>query len=177
MKTLALHAPLLLGLYLIVMYVKYGMTKDISSTAKHHTHAWEKAAFSVALWLGISIPFMALGFEASEGSPWQFLWLFAGGGIGFVGAAQVFWRGGIEERVHVAGALGGICAGMLAILLTQFSWLNLFLVLAFVVFALVQYLPQTFAARYKWLKVIRVKNSTYWIEVAAIVVVELVFLL
>lgn len=175
MKTL-LHAPLLLGLYLIVMFIMYGMTSSISDTAKHHTKAWEKAFFSLAIWLGVVIPFAILGFEASEGSPWQFLWLFACGGIGFVGAAQAFWNGDLEYRVHMAGAIGGIMAGMLAIVLTLTSWFTIGLVVAFAAFALIQWLPKKWVVNNP-LEAVRVNTPTYWVEVVAILVVVLAFLL
>lgn len=170
MKTL-LFLPLLLVAYLIYIRVRYGMTVSISATAKLHKQVWEKAFFSLSLWLGISIPFIVLGIEACEPDSVQVLWFFAGCGIALVGTAQVFWEGGMEHRMHMIGAYGGIGLGMVAVLVHLWSWSSVLLVGLFVLFALAQMLP--LKSLQKW----KIPNSTYWLEVAAIIVIEMALII
>lgn len=162
--------PLLLAAYLCYIYWRYGMTKSISATAKKHRYGWEKAAFAAALWLGIAIPFIVLGIETARKPNFEFLWFLAGAGIAFVGAAQVFWNGGMEYRVHMIGTYAGIVLGMLAILITISTWWAIVLVVLFSGFAL-QMLPFSFIKKY------RLPNHIYWVEVAAICTVELTLII
>jgi hypothetical protein len=53
-----------------------------------------------------AIGVMAMMLHVSQGQWWQFMGLFAGGGLGFVGAAPLFK--GHERVIHYASA--GVCA-------------------------------------------------------------------
>jgi hypothetical protein len=54
----------------------------------------------------MAVMVMILMLQASEGQWWQFLSLFAGGGLSFVGAAPLFK--GQEKTIHYVSA--GVCA-------------------------------------------------------------------
>ena len=160
MKTLLL-IPLLLIPYLLYIYWRYGMTKSISETYRL-TQKWEKVWFTISMFL-VAIPIMIVGLDVSDPEQVLILWLLAGGLICLVGVAPVFWKGGMEHTMHMLGAIGGICCGMLALLLHCLSWFTVLFVGLFAAFTATQYLVVK----------IRVRNRTYWIEVAAIVTVLL----
>jgi hypothetical protein len=71
----------------------------------------------------------ALMFEIAAGQWWQFLGLFAGGGLCFVGAAPLFKSR--ERVIHICGA--GVCAlaSVTWMCLTQFWYIPLFSLLLF----------------------------------------------
>ena len=160
MKALLL-LPFLMIPYLVYIRVRYEMTISISATAKHHKSTWEKVWFALSLW-AVGIPLMIVGFEASNPDDTLILWLLAGGFICLIGAAQVFWRGGMEYKAHMAGSYGGIGSGMLALLIHCTSVVTIALVSLFIVFAAVQMVPWQKLEKYK------LKNRIYWVEVAAI---------
>lgn len=155
--------PLLLAIYLLLMFFRFGMTRSISDTYRK-LKGWEVTWFTLALWLGVAFPIIILGLQAAEGNAFQFLWFFAGAGIAFVGAAPVFWNPDIQQKVHVAGATGGIACAILAIALTLPGWWNWLLAGTYLLFALTQTVK-------KWN--FKIKNNTYWLEVAALVEVWL----
>nr|WP_319268287.1 hypothetical protein [uncultured Draconibacterium sp.] len=165
MKTLLL-IPLLMIPYLVYMRIRYGMTVSISATAKHHTSIWESVWFSLSLW-AVGIPLMLVGFVLSNPEQTLVLWLLAGGLICLIGAAQVFWRGGMEYKAHMIGSYGGIGSGMLALLLHCTSFVTVALVGLFAVFTAVQMLPISKMDKYK------LNNRIYWVEVAAIATAQL----
>lgn len=165
-----LFFPLLMVVYLLVMYFKYGMTISISATAKKHTSTLETVFFSLTLLVGIVFPFAALGFEASEGSNFQFVWLFASAFIGLIHAAQAYWKNRQIYLVHMAGSYVGIIAGMLAVLLTIHSVFSIVVVSLFALFAVSQMIPL------KFIEKLKVPNHIYWVEVSAIFSVWLVLL-
>lgn len=160
MKALLL-LPFLMIPYLVYIRVNYGMTISISATAKHHKSTCESVWFALSLW-SVGIPLMIVGFEASNPDDTLILWLLSGGFISLIGASQVFWRGGMENKAHMAGSYGGIGSGMLALLIHCTSAVTIALVSLFVVFAAVQMIPCQKLDKYK------LKNSIYWVEVAAI---------
>ncbi|WP_340112606.1 hypothetical protein [Maribellus mangrovi] len=169
MKALLL-IPLLLIPYLLYIYWRYGMTVSISATAKHHRSTWESVWFALSLW-AVGIPLMIVGFEVSNPDSVLILWLLAGGFICLIGAAQVFWKGGMEYKAHMTGSYGGIGAGMLALLIHCTSVVTIALVSLFVVFAAVQMIPWKKFEKYK------IQNRIYWVEVSAIVTAQLALLL
>jgi hypothetical protein len=72
----------------------------------------------------------ALMFEIAAGQWWQFLGLFAGGGLCFAGAAPLFRSS--ERVIHICGA--GVCAlaSIIWMCLAGFGYIPLFSLLLFV---------------------------------------------
>lgn len=161
MKPLLL-IPLLLVPYLLHVRYRYGMTGSISDTYRL-TKKWEKVWFTLSLW-AVAIPIMVVGFSQSNPDQVLILWLLAGGGICLVGAAPIFWKGGMEYKAHMVGAIGGIFSGILAVVIHCFSWFSLFGAILFILF----FVSQKFTTKY------RINNSTYWVELVALLVVGLV---
>lgn len=155
--TVFFYLPLIVVAYLIYVRIRYGMTRSISASYKFLTH-WQSVLPMVVLWIGVSFPIMVLGFNASEGNPFQFLWFFAGGLIAFVGAAPVVAKASLAEKVHVVGATGGIAAAAAAVVVSIPSIWSYILAGVFILFTVTQTVEKLN---------LKMKNNTYWIEVAA----------
>lgn len=163
MKTL-IFLPILMVIYLVFAYFKIGMTKSWSDTYRNMP-SWGRVFFSLAIWLGLAIPFAGIGFELSEGSDFQFLWFFSGALLGLVGAAPIFWQDKRSQRAHFIGAFGGTVFGFIALLVTIGGVFNWILTGAFVLF----YFSQK-------IKKYELDNSTYLVESAAYLCVLVAFI-
>lgn len=117
----------------------YGILPSYSSA---YYAKGKPALFTLALWLSI-IPLSIVGDSA--------LMFFAAAGICFVGAAPDYRIGNMELRVHLAGAYLGILFGLLAIAIDFNLWVVS--VLAAIVIS--------------GMKLLKVRNNTYWIEILA----------
>ncbi|WP_340114821.1 hypothetical protein [Maribellus mangrovi] len=153
------YLPLIVAVYLVYVRIRYGMTRSISASYKFLTR-WQSVFPMVVLWIGISLPIMVLGLSVSDGNPFQFLWFFAGGLIAFVGAAPVVTKASLAEKVHVVGATGGIAAATAAVVLSIPSTWSFILAGVFIVFTITQTIEKLN---------LKMKNNTYWIEIAAMV--------
>lgn len=165
MKTLLLIPVVALSLYLIYIYLKYEMTYSISSTYKV-VRGWEKPWFTVTLW-SVALPIIIVALENIPGDGVKILFFLAGALICLVGAAPLFWEGGLEYRMHMIGSYGGIGLGMIASLIHFWSFFTVFFVALFALFTASQMLTSKY----------RISNHIYWIEVSALITVILILLI
>jgi hypothetical protein len=129
-------------IYLVTVYLLYGMTKSVSATYYELRYKW---VFTMVLW-GFSIPLII---AASQ--PLIFL---SGAAICFTGAAP-----GVDEKMernwHIGSSVAGIIIGLLALWIHYGYWEPVAIQLAFTVPA----------------KIGKMKHHTYWIEVLAFALV------
>ena len=94
-------------LYLTAVSVAFGIPESISDSFYLLEGRRRGLGYAFTLWSWtVAFTVMSVMFVASEGQWYQFLGLFAGGGLGFVGAAPLFK--GHERTVHYVSA--GVCA-------------------------------------------------------------------
>lgn len=100
--------------YVGYIWAKYGILPSISDSW-YRLPDKQKPLFTLFCW-GFALPAAIIGFTISEGNPFQFLMLFAAGGIMFVGAAPDF-KFGMDKLVHRVAALTGVIANTLYLFL------------------------------------------------------------
>lgn len=130
--------------YITGILLRYGVLPSVSDSYYHLPKKWN-LLFTLFCW-GFALPAIIIGVDLTD----NFLMFFAGGGIAFVGAAAAF-KEKLTGKVHVAGALVGIISSQLSIAFDfKMFYVNiLFLVLAGLI------------------KILKIKNETYWIELLA----------
>lgn len=102
--------------YVGYIWAKYGILPSISDSW-YHLSEKQKPLFTLFCW-GFALPAAIIGFTISEGNPFQFLMLFAAGGIMFVGTAPDFKKeDGMDRKVHYTAALIGVIANTLYLFL------------------------------------------------------------
>ncbi|MDR2130563.1 MAG: hypothetical protein LBP56_05270 [Odoribacteraceae bacterium] len=112
MVTLLLSSTILFAAYIAAIACKFGVPASISDSYYLLEEKWKHAGLAFTLWcflVGVTV--MACMFDASAGKTYQFLGLFAGGGLGFVGAAPLFKSR--ERTVHVISAAACALAAIL----------------------------------------------------------------
>jgi len=159
MKQLLLIPLIIVPIYLLYVYFKYGMTKSISATYKH-VKGLERPWFSFTL-LSIAIPVMIVGIEAVPDNLPEVLFFIAGSLLCLVGASPKFWSGKMELTAHLIGSYGSIGLGMIACLVYFFNAPTIFYIGIYGLFVLSQFFV-------KWM---RLPNHVYWVEVGAIIVI------
>lgn len=159
MKDLIIIPVATLTLYLLFVYVKYGMSYSISASYKY-LQGWEKVLFTVTMW-AVAIPIMIVGIDSVPNNYPEILFFLAGSGICLVGASPEYWSGKMELTAHLVGSYSGIGFGMLACLLYLFNPLAVILVSVYAAFVASQVLTKKF----------QLPNYVYWLEVAALIVV------
>ena len=103
--------------YVGYIWIKYGVIPSISDSW-YHLPEKQRLLFTLFCW-GFAFPAAIIGFTISEGNPFQFLMLFAAGGIIFVGAAPDFKKErNLDRKVHYTAALVGVIANTLYLFLT-----------------------------------------------------------
>lgn len=145
--------------YVSFIWIKYDILPSISAS-------WDKLPknqkhfFQFYCW-GFALPALIIGFTLSEGSPYQFLMFFAGGGILFVGAAPDSFYNKLEKKVHMIGAYIGVITSQLFILL---------------VFPHLWYVPTIFAILSVITLILKKSvNEIWWIEIFAFTSICYVF--
>jgi len=111
--------------YVIFIWSKFGVQKSVSESYYVLPKKWNWL-FVMFCWL-FAFPGMILG-----SSYWM---LFAAGGIVFVGAAAAMHTFP-TRAVHLAGAIGGMILGCLAIIFQYHMWYVVPIILALALFAL-----------------------------------------
>ncbi len=152
-------------IYLLYVYLKYGMTISISATYKH-VKGWERPWFSVTL-CSIAIPVMIVGIEAVPVNKSEVLFFLAGSLLCLVGASPKFWSGKMELTAHLVGSYGSIGLGMIASLVYFFNAPTIFYVGIYGLFVLSQFFVS-------WM---RLNNYIYWVEVGAIITIITILLI
>jgi hypothetical protein len=94
-------------LFICAMVVAFGVPYSISDTFYLMNAKKRNLGYLFTVWAALTgIAVAAMMFELSVGQWYQFLGLFAGGALGFVGAAPLFK--GHEKKIHYTAA--GVCA-------------------------------------------------------------------
>jgi hypothetical protein len=139
--------------YVLFIYSQFGVLQSISDSwykLKEKGGVWY-SLFTWFTWL-IGIP---LFFQTNGSSPFFFI---AGAGLTFVGVATMFkLSNSIEPYIHFAGAVIGITASFIALVVERGVWLP---AVVFVITALC-------------IQLLYKKNTTWWIEIAAFVCIIL----
>lgn len=127
--------------YIAVIVKKYGVLKSISDS--YYVMKY-KHVFTFFIW-NIGLSFIFLGETG---------WMFgAGGFLCFVGTAPMF-KEEFEGKVHSIGAIGGIALGFVSLLINFH-----------------QIYPLVFmVAGIGLMKIFKIKNQTWWIEILAFVI-------
>ena len=138
MTTLLYTSPTIFFTYLTLITIRYGILPSISDSYYNMKHpAW----FTLAMF-GTGLP---IAFYAESG-----LLFFAGAFIAAVGSAPAF-RKELQGKVHVVCAIGGIILGLMACIFNYNNWIA---PLIFIVFFIIATLT-------------KLRNRTWWIEIAA----------
>lgn len=162
MKDLLFIPIISLPVYLLYVYLKYGMTESISKTYRV-IKGLERFWFTLTLW-SIAIPVMVVGIEGVPSNWSEALFFFAGSLLALVGASPKFWSGRMELTAHLIGSYGSISLGMIASLVYFFNPATVALVGVYGAFVASQF----------FIKRIRISNFIYWIEVGAFVTITVI---
>lgn len=141
---LLLFAFIIFTSYVSWVWIKYGILPSISDSYYHSHNGFLFAMFT---W-GVGIPIMLVG-----STPLMF---FAGAFLCFVGSAPTF-KEKVQGIVHVIGATGGILLGFLSLWIDFHLWPITAVMATFTVLA----------------TVFKLKHHTWWIEIAAFVLILL----
>lgn len=132
--------------YITGILLLYGVLPSVSESYYHLPKKWN---FLFTLFcLGFAIPTMIVGLDLTD----NFLMFLAGGGICFVGVAAAY-KETLTKEVHVGGALVGIISSQLSI---AFDFKMFYVNIIFLVLA-------------GLIKLLKIKNNTYWIELLAFI--------
>ncbi len=162
MKNLLLIPIFSMLIYLIYVYIKYGMTESISKTFAK-LKPWEQPFFTIML-TAVAFPIMYIGIETAHTELAKGLFFLAGSLIVLVGASPKFWESRMENTAHLIGSYGGIGIGVIACFVAGFPVLSLIPVFIFVLFTGAQFLIEKS----------QLPNHIYWVEVMAFFSVALV---
>lgn len=145
MNTLLLIQSLVFIFYVGLIVRKFGVLESISDSW-YSLPPSQNFLFTLFTW-GIGIPMLFYG------NVWFFL---AGSGLSFVGAATQFRSGiGLTKEVHYAGALVGIFFTLIG-MAVMFSTIT-----PLVIFTLVAII----------LQLLKIKNTIWWQEIAAFIII------
>ncbi len=137
--------------YIGFIWIKYGIQKSISASY-YVLPGLQKSLFTFFC-LGFALPAMIIG---SSG-----IMFLAGLGILLVGVAAQFKENSFTQTTHIVAAVAGITASQLAIFFQYgLPWINVAFIVVFI-----------------GLLVFKVKNSTWWVEIAAFLAICLTFAL
>ena len=128
--------------YWAFIYKKFGILPSISDSY-YKLSVKGRVLFTFFIW-SVAFPIAIIGDSA--------ILFAAGAALAFVGAAGAF-RDDLTEKVHVAGAIGGIVIGYIGIIVDLNDYM----------------IPVLFIASFIYLTLKRVKNKTWWIETAAFI--------
>lgn len=142
---LLLFSFLIFTSYLTVVVIKFGVLPSISDSYYYFEKQKLGFIFTLFCWL-FSFPLI---FSATTG-----LLFFAGSGILFVGAAPNF-KLKSEGDVHTIAAISGIVLGMLSLVFD----FNIYIGVG--IFGIITLI----------FKIFRMKNKTWWIEIAAFIII------
>jgi hypothetical protein len=131
-------------LYMACVILFFGVLPSISESY-YRLEKRGRCGYVFTVWCAlIAVSVMAMMFECSEGRWFQFLGLFAGGGLAFVGTAPLFK--GHERVIHYVSA--GVCA------VASVAWMGLMGV---------WYVPAVFPV-VGGLVSLRFGNPVFWVE-------------
>ena len=145
--------------YLAYVWIKYGIRDSVSATW-YDLKDPEKILFTLMCW-SIAFPFLIFaGIQIEHTHSIGMILAFLGGvGIVFTGAAPNYrFKVGsskTEYHVHTIGSMGGIIAAIVSLWVAFGLW----------------WLTAAMAAFYGLTYVIKIKNATTWVEVAAAVAI------
>jgi hypothetical protein len=111
--------------------------------------------FTIATW-AYAIPAIIIGLELTDNG----LVFLSGAAICFVGASPAFKSLGLEADVHLVGAVVGVLAMQLFLLVTGLWWITV----AFIIISIITALTKT-------------KNLTWWVEVWAFISIALAYVI
>jgi hypothetical protein len=131
--------------YLTVVVIKFGIQPSISESY-YRWHRNVNIIFTLALW-AFAMPIILVSTSG-------FLF-FAGSFICVVGTAQNF-KNPFEGKAHAVSAIVGISLGMASLIIDYHNWVAPIIFATFSIFA---YL-------------VKIKNLTWWVEVAALICIE-----
>jgi len=136
-------------LYVTFLWIKFkGPLPSISESwyrLKDLGGTW----YSLFTWFCFSIGFLMF-FQTNDTAP--YLFILSGAGLSFVGVATMFKETkSLEPYIHTIGAVVCIVSALFGIAIERNSWLPM------IIFAILAIL----------IKLFKVKNSTWWTEIAA----------
>jgi hypothetical protein len=138
------------ALYITGILAAFGIPHSISDSFYLMNEKRNNLGYVFTLWcFVVAFSLIPVIFHLAEGEWFQFLGLFACGGLGFVGAAPLFRSH--EKTIHYTGAI--VCA------VTGFSWMALSGYWYSPVIALIAVLYPAY----------RDKKWTFWVELALFV--------
>ena len=142
--------------YVIYIWKRYGIQSSVSESYYRlpRNLQW---LFTLAAW-GYALPAMIIGLDLT-GNGLVFL---AGTGIAFVGASPAFKGINMEHTVHVIGALVGITAAQL-FLIVEGYW---YITLLFAIFSGLAFISKYFYNNFIW-----------WVEILAFLSVSITYYL
>jgi hypothetical protein len=142
--------------YIIFIWKRYGIQSSVSESYYRlpRNLQW---LFTIATW-GYALPAMIIGLDFT-GNGLVFL---AGTGIAFVGASPAFKGIKMEHTVHLIGALVGITAAQL-FLIVEGYW---YVTLLFAIFSGLAFIIKYFYMNFIW-----------WIEILAFLSIWITFML
>jgi len=136
------------ALYTLYIVKKYGVLSSISESFYALPES-KGYLFTLFIW-GVSLPIMLLANISA-------LFFLAGCLLMFVGAANSYRdEGGYASKIHGAGATGGIVMALLALVWVKIYWPIILATIASV-----------------WIKRSKIKNITWWVEIACFACIEL----
>jgi hypothetical protein len=101
--------------YIVYVVAKYGIPRSVSDSY----YLLGRCGYVFTGWCwAVALSVAAVMFEQSEGCGYQFLGLFAGGGLAFVGAAPLFRSH--EKIIHYCSA--GVCALAALVWMAAAGW-------------------------------------------------------
>lgn len=151
MKTLLTIATLQFLLYTIYYLVRWGIPPSFSHTYLKTGLLFQWVMFTTGGMIG------SLIWMATNDQWWSFLGLFVAFPIMLVGAAPVFFLGGLEASLHYKGAYIAAIASLLIVVLSAiyFNWVLALIIPICIIFAALGYYFND------------MKNGTWWWEWAA----------
>ena len=151
MENLLIVSVVVFVAYIVaILFLNKGIPPSISESFYILDNKKKNLGYLFTLWcFGIGVSVMAVIFEVTEGEWFQFLGLFCGGGLGFVGAAPLFKAH--EKTIHFVGAtVCAVSAFLIMVLLGYWLIPVMAMVTAFAIYA-------------------RNGNLTFWGEIALFV--------
>lgn len=140
--------------YTLFISFKYGIQTSVSESYYRlpRNLQW---LFTIATW-AYAIPAIIIGLELTDNG----LVFLSGTAICFVGASPAFKSMGLEADVHLIGAVVGIIAMQLFLLVIGLWWITV----AFIIITTITALTRT-------------KNITWWVEVWAFISIAIAYVI
>jgi len=148
---LTLIQGLIFVLYVTFIILKFGILDSISQS-------WYKLREMGGLWYLLFTAFCwSLAITMGLQSDLEYsLFIYSGAGLAFVGAATMFnLKNTFVPYVHFIGAATGILLGLIALGVERQSWIPAI----------------AFAGSTLIIKLLKIKHSTWWIEIAAFITI------